>query len=459
MIINRRAFLRKAAGSFGVATMGGMAPTLLPLAAHAADTSGYRALVCVFLYGGLDCHDTIIPYDLNSYTRWAEIRSPLVQSPGEYRARSSLLSLNPLNSADFGSRQFALPQEMSGLHGLFQSGQAAIAGNVGPLIEPVTLAQFEQETVQLPSRLFSHNDQQANWMSSSPEGAQFGWAGFFGDAVQSSGANTGSTFTSITTGGADLLITGQDTSPYQIDSGGVQPIFLIDETDEEFGRALLEQHFRAENFNTSNLLGQDIASKIQSSYDANALFNSALEGAGNLATDFPNTNLGRQLGAVARTISIRGQLGVNRQIFVVGQGGFDTHSGQAVSLPARLRQIDEAVVAFNSAINELGVANDVTLFTASDFGRTLAVNGDGTDHGWGGHHFMVGGAVSGQRIYGDMPISDFGHELDSGGGRLIPTTSVEQFAAPLGRWFGLDSSELAGALPNLSNFSTELGFL
>ena len=151
---------------------------------------------------------------------------------------------------------------------------------------------------------------------------------------------------------------------------------------------------------------------------------------------------------------MRSQLGVNRQIFVVGPGGFDTHSAQAQSLPGDLRQIDEAVVAFNTAMDELGVANDVTLFTASDFGRTLAINGDGTDHGWAGHHFVVGGAVSGQRIYGDIPISDFGHDLDSGTGRLIPTTSVEQYAASLGRWFGLDGDELRVALPDPVNFDS-----
>lgn len=436
----------------GVAAMTGIAPALLPGVAAASSNPGYKALVCVFLYGGLDNHDTIIPYDQNAYTRWAQIRNSLVQAQGASRARSSLLALNPLNASNFDNRQFALPPEMSGLHSLFQSGQAAIMGNVGPLIEPVTRTSFEAESSRLPSRLFSHNDQQATWMSSSPEGAQFGWGGFFGDALQPTAGN-GTAFANITTGGGELLITGRNSAPYQIDSAGAQTIQLLEETNDAVANNLMREHFRANRFRTTNLIGQDMANKIQTSFDANAQFNAALQGASPLATQFPTSPLGGQLGAVARTISIRSQLDVNRQIFVVGLGGFDTHSGQAQSLPEGLKQVDEAIVAFNSAMIELGISNDVTLFTASDFGRTLAINGDGTDHGWGGHHFVVGGSVAGQTIYGDIPISDFGHELDSGSGRLIPTTSVEQYASSLGRWFGLNPTELATALPNLGNFA------
>ena len=170
------------------------------------------------------------------------------------------------------------------------------------------------------------------------------------------------------------------------------------------------------------------------------------------STTFGDNFLGRQLRAVANTIAIRDALTVNRQVFFVAVGGFDTHSGQVGSMPTMQREIDEGVVGFYRAMQELGLSNDVTLFTASDFGRTLSVNGDGTDHGWGGHHFVVGGAVQGGQIYGDIPPYELGHDLDAGNGRLIPTTSVEQFAEPLGRWFGLNDSEIAAALPNLSNF-------
>ncbi|MEO1323872.1 MAG: DUF1501 domain-containing protein, partial [Pseudomonadota bacterium] len=176
-------------------------------------------------------------------------------------------------------------------------------------------------------------------------------------------------------------------------------------------------------------------------------------------TAFPGNFLGQQLQAVANTIAIRNSLLVTRQVFFVAIGGFDTHSNQVNDLPGLQSEIDGGVVAFYQAMQELGLGSDVTLFTASDFGRTLAINGDGTDHGWGSHHFVIGDAVQGGQIYGDMPPYEIGHDQDAGNGRLIPTTSVEQFAEPLGRWFGLNNSEIAAALPNLSNFAAGPAFV
>ncbi|MEO0398629.1 MAG: DUF1501 domain-containing protein [Pseudomonadota bacterium] len=461
--MSRRNFL-KAASAGGVVAGSGLATTLGGFAARAADTSGYRALVCVFLKGGLDCHDTLFPYDTSSYNQYTNIRPTLLSSyqamdGGSTRERARLLELNPLNAADYGSRAFALPEEFSGIHNLFESGHASIASNVGPLIRPMDRNTYNTSSSDRPSKLFSHNDQQSTWMALAPEGVRFGWGGRFADAALGSNANANPVFTSISVSGNEVFLSGETAFQYQLDSKGAQVVNALENAnllgsgrDSSLALSLLDEHLR--DGASGSLFQQDVASVTARAIDSNALFNDTLEAAAPLATAFPNSGLGSKLSRVAKAIAARGPLGASRQVFYVDTGGFDTHSNQARSLPGLQRQIDEAVSAFYAATEELGVENDVTLFTASDFGRTLIINGDGTDHGWGGHHLIVGGAVNGQRIFGDVPPPTVDHSQDSGRGRLIPTMSVEQFAAPLGRWFGLSEGELLTALPRLSNFSS-----
>jgi len=221
----------------------------------------------------------------------------------------------------------------------------------------------------------------------------------------------------------------------------------------------LRDHFEAMDFASTNLIDRDVSNAMRTALTTNENFNDAFASIQPFATAFPASFLAQQLQAVANTIAIRDSLLINRQVFFVAIGGFDTHSNQANDLPGLQRQIDEGVVAFYQAMQEIGLGSDVTLFTASDFGRTLAINGDGTDHGWGSHHFVIGDAVQGGQIYGDMPPYSLGHDQDAGSGRLIPTMSVEQFAEPLGRWFGLNDSEIAAALPNLGNFGAGPAFV
>ncbi|MEM9386018.1 MAG: DUF1501 domain-containing protein [Pseudomonadota bacterium] len=452
----RRDFLRSVGSTALVASTTGLASTLAAFPTRAASLSGeYRAMVCVFLFGGLDNHDVVLPYDQASYGQFIAARPTLIAAQGSQRQRENLLAISPLNGEDYGTRQFALPPEMPGLHGLFNQGDAAIVGNVGPLIQPTTFEDFENESVPLPPRLFSHNDQQSTWQASVPEGAQFGWGGKFADAVLAGGANGAAQFTAISSANADLFLTGQVAQPYQVSVSGAATIDLLDDLAEEDPAlaTALKAHFRAEAYAGTNLIGQDIAAKQRQALDSNEMFNQAKQAAIPLGTEFPESELGAQLRAVAEAISVRDLLQAQRQIYFVGLGGFDTHSEQAPQLPALLGQIDGAVSAFCTAMGELGLGDKVTLFTASDFGRTLAVNGDGTDHGWGGHHFVVGQAVNGNRIFGDIPPPVFGHAQDSGSGRLIPTVAVEQYAAALGSWFGLSEGELLASLPNLPNFS------
>ena len=452
---NRRDFLKGTMALPVMASSASLLGSLVGSSAQAADTSGYKALVCVFMFGGMDCHDTVLPYDTASYADYTDVRSSLLATynalpGGSTRERSALLPLQPASN-NFGGREFALPPEMSSLHGLFDQGRAAIVGNVGPLIEPTNRASFLANSGNVPVRLFSHNDQQSTWMSFGPEGASLGWGGRFGDAVRS--GNAEAIFSQISLFGNSIFLTGESVSPYQINADGVPEIAIIGQAPNNLS-GMLRDHFVSAGSNRSNLFERDYINLSRVSLDANDILDAALSSGGQVSVPFPPSFLGAQLRAVAQTMAVRDALGASRQVFFVGIGGFDTHSSQAQDLPGLQQDVSDSISAFYQATQELGIANDVTTFTAADFGRTLTVNGDGTDHGWGGHHFVVGGSVSGGDIYGDIPVSQLGHDQDSGNGRLIPTTSVEQFAAPLGRWFGLNNQELVTALPNITNFAT-----
>lgn len=454
---NRRRFLQSSLAAPAIMTGGSMLSTLAGFNAHAIDDSGYRALVCVFLFGGMDCHDTVLPYDQASYDSYSQIRAPLLSSyaalpGGSSRTREALLALQPATNT-MGSRQFALPPQLSGMHQLFERGNAAIVGNVGPLRAPTNSTTFGNRSVPLPARLFSHNDQQSTWMSFAPEGSQLGWGGSFGDAAVQSSANADKIFSQISLAGNSVFLSGKDVSTYQIGADGVPSIRLIDLGNSALGLGpTLRNHFSSAGSNRSNLFERDLIDLSRVSLDANDTLDAALQTGSSVQTPFPMSGLGAQLRAVAQTMAVRETLGASRQVFFVAAGGFDTHSGQAADLPGLQQDIGDSIAAFYSATEELGIADEVTTFTMADFGRTLTVNGDGTDHGWGSHHFVVGGGVRGGDIYGDIPVSALGHSQDAGNGRLIPGVSVEQFAAPLGRWFGLNDAELSVALPGLANF-------
>lgn len=450
MHLNRRNFLKHTGAA-------GLGLSLTPSLLRAAQSSDYKALVCVFLYGGMDNHDTVLPYDQPSYNEYARIRQTLIQGYGGSRNREQLLPIDSGNASSFGGRSFALPPELSGFHQLYGSGKGAIIGNVGPLIQRTDATSFG--SALLPPRLFSHNDQQALWMSSSPEGSQFGWGGLLADGSQNSFINASPEFTAINGGGSDLFLTGRNTNPYRISGSGASKMWIIDEALQEGHSQDLVEHFRGSNFQGTNLLRRDVANMMVRAHDSNTRYDRAVGTSSNFSTTFPTTGLGTQLQGVAKAISIRQTLGARRQVFMVGMGGFDTHDAQASLLPNLHRTLDQAIAAFQQSMVELGLDENVTLFTASDFGRTLSVNGNGTDHGWGGNSLVVGGAVKGGKIYGDLPPSTLGHNQDSGNGRWIPTTSVEEFASPLGSWFGLSNAEIRSALPDLGSFPSHLDFI
>lgn len=465
MSFSRRNFL-KGGAACALGGAAGFAGDLMRFNAFAADTSGYRAIVCIFLFGGMDGHDTVIPYDTASYNQYADIRSELFRryrnnEGGSTRERDMLLPLTLANASSFGGRQFALPPELGPLHELIENGDGAILSNIGPLLTPITRTEFQNNRSVRPPRLFSHNDQQSVWMSSRPEGAQYGWGGRLADMIAASMGNANATFTTVSTSGTTVFLQGEVVGQYEVGSNGPQEIFGVGDNPlygSDALSSLYEAQLRAEGQSVDNLFQRDFISLMNRSIDANRTLSESFGDDAPFATVFPNSNLGRQLQVIARIIALRGALGANRQVFFASMGGFDTHSNQQANIPRLHGDIAAGMRAFYDATVEMGVSQDVVSFTASDFGRTLTINRDGTDHGWGGHHFVAGGGVNGARMIGQFPEPTIGHEYDTGNGRLIPTTSVDQLAATLGGWFGLSDSEQHEALPGLSNFSqTNLG--
>jgi uncharacterized protein (DUF1501 family) len=456
-MINRRDFLKRSFATMGVA--GGLATNFASFNAFAADTSDYKALVCVFLGGGMDGHDVLIPYDQSTNLDYENIRERLLSrldnSPEGYasRRRENLLPLD----GEFEGRQFAFPQEMRALQELYNQGDMAVVGNVGPLIEPLIRAQFLSGARRVPPRLGSHNDASSIWMASAPEGARAGWGGRFGDIMVAANANPNATFTSVSAAGRSIFLTGEDVQAFEVDSAGALGVTHLNSTDV-LGSNVFASHYDAilrdagQTAEGLSLYGKDMSQIMGRAIDANSLLNAQLAGSGDPTTIFPTTALGSQFNVIARMIARRQGLGVGRQIFFVKAGGFDTHRNQGDDLPGRQLDVANSMRAFYDAMVELNLADQVTTFTASDFGRTLSVSGSGTDHGWGNHHMVVGGAVNGGQIYGDVPPPAFDHDYDMGRGRLIPKISVDQYAGTLGRWFGLSDGELLDALPAYGNF-------
>lgn len=471
-----------------------MTGTALPLAlnlaamgeaaAFNAPGNDYKALVCVFLYGGNDYANTVVTYDNASYDQYSTIRGggagrtaggiALVQTA----LTGTLLAPTTAPVDSLGvARQYALNPTMTGLAGLFNTGKAAVQLNVGPLVMPLTRAQYNSSNLSAyprPPQLFSHNDQQSIWQSSSPEGSKVGWGGNLGDLVIQNNLNTNARFTCMSVTGNAVFLSGDTALQYQLSTNGA--IKINSATSAVYGSSAVSAAINA-------LIQQPRTQKLENDYNtvtkralaAEATVTSALALTAP-TTVFPTDGLGPQLKMVARLIKGQATLGVRRQVFLVSLGGFDLHDNLIRDHGGLLGKVSDAMTAFYNATVEMGVANQVTAFTASDFGRTLASNGDGSDHGWGSHHFVVGGAVKGQVFYGTAPPVSVTDTKDSAGnyapadrwhvgqGRLLPSTSVDQYAATLASWFGVADSELPGILPNIGHFGgagypVNLGFM
>jgi uncharacterized protein (DUF1501 family) len=456
-------------GAMGVAT-----PLAINLAAigeaAAFDNSDYKALVCIFLYGGNDYANTVVPYDAANYALYHQIRAGTggEAAGGIALARASLAAtaLTPVGGQVLTDNlQYALAPELARLKTLFDAQRLAVQLNVGPLIQPTTLLQYQSPNKvanPLPPKLFSHNDQQSVWQSNGSEGSTIGWGGRLGDLALSSNSSN-SLLTCISASGNAVFVAGRDALQYQISPAGAIRIRGIDPAQTNWA-ALRTALNALITRNSTHVFEKEYASVTRRSIEFEGVVNGALSGV-NLsdATNalFVSGNpLASQLKIVARLIGAHSALSVRRQVFFVSIGGFDNHNLLMQDHPRLMQRLNDAMHAFYAATEELGMANQVTTFTASDFGRTLSSNADGSDHGWGSHHFVMGGAVNGGRFYGTAPRVSIQSDDQVGQGRLLPSTSIDQFAATLARWFGCTAGELPGILPNVGRFpNTDLGFL
>jgi len=457
---SRREFLRDSLHS--VAAMGalGTLGKLGEMNALAAGGSGYQALVCIFLAGGNDGHNTVIPIATaqQNYALYQRGRSNLALPQG---------SLLPIAN---GGDAYGLHPSLVEIQNLYTLGKAAVLANVGMLVQPLSRATYlgnnsGNNSAILPSSLFSHSDQTNQWQTAIPNGiASTGWGGRITDQLQSQ--NAGAIFPPITTtSSCGLFCTGHQTFPATVPpapggstaKSGMATLNAIQNAPAT--AAGMQQLLTFDNGLQLVQAGNSILTR-GNTY-ANTL--TSLLSTINLQTKFPANNpLAAQLATVANVMAVRNQLGLTRQIFFCQLGGFDTHGSQLETQQPLLQQLSQAVSAFYAATQELLIDQSVTTFTASEFGRTLTPSGnDGSDHAWGSHHFIIGGGVQGGRFYGDFPLLAPGGDNDANSrGVLIPTTAVDQYGSTLAQWFGVDVGNLPSIFPNIANFaSTKLGFL
>ncbi|HYE30353.1 MAG TPA: DUF1501 domain-containing protein [Methylomirabilota bacterium] len=441
--VGRRQWLR----TVGAAAMLGSLGRMNALSQNAPPS--YKALVCVFLAGGNDGHNTIIPLTQSLFNSYKAGRGSLALPDNN----GPLLQVQSDNGDPYG-----LNPGLAAIHPLWASQKLAVLANTGMLIEPVTRAGYLGKSVAVPTNLFSHSDQIQQMQTSygSTSGGT-GWGGRTADKVQAS--NNGSTFPSaVSIAGPSLFCVGD-----VVQSASLMPGFNLDMA----GMNLWPQAATAARkngiqqilqMNSGMTLVQAANQVRKDALDLNSLLSGS---SATLGTTFPGTSIGMQLQQVAKIIKLRNTTGMSRQVFFCSLGGFDTHGAQGWQHWDLLRQLSEALIAFYNSTVEMGVADSVTSFTLSDFGRSLQPSGSGTDHGWGNHHIVLGGAVSGGKVYGQFPDLSLGGPSDSGSrGTLIPTTALDQYGATLASWFGVPSDQLDAVFPNLKNFQTKtLGFL
>jgi len=449
--MNRREILK-------VSTLGSAAgmPFLTGLAgigAAAAQTAtDYKALICVFLNGGNDNGNTVVPVSADGYASYASARLGLALPAGNLRV---------INPQDYSGIPVALSPSLPGMQALFEGGQAAVLANVGTLVTPITQADWQARNKPLPFQLFSHSDQQSAWQTGLPDKpSRTGWMGRMGDLIAPR-YNAPSGFSiAMSIAGNNIIQTGDKTIQYQVTSRGPVKVYALYGGYSFYDPATSTALRRLMTQKRPHLLESSLVNITKRAIDTELQLTNALNSQVPLNTVFPRSSLGGQLNMVAKLIGINAYLGQRRQIFFVSAGGFDNHDNLLTDHAARLTDLDASMAALYNATAAMGLANSVTSFTASDFGRGLQSNGRGSDHGWGAHHFIVGGGVRGRRVYGEFPDVALGAPQDVGQGRLIPTTSVDEYSATLARWFGVEDANMATVIPNIRNFATpDLGFM
>jgi uncharacterized protein (DUF1501 family) len=440
---SRRDFLKlgcRALSTAGAAAALGRAGLMTARAQTSGSSSDYKALVCIFLFGGNDANNLLVPNDSSTYPAYQTIRQNLAIP------QASLAAIHdPATNANYG-----LHPSLASLAPLYTTAKRlAIMMNVGTLLQQVPRGSNglpKLSAVPLPINLYSHSDQQSQWQDATPQGGVLtGWAGRLADrvAVNSSAIVP----PAITMAGNTLQLVGQTTQPTSISTTNFGLVAPATDPGSTALQSLL-------GLSSGVTLVQAAQSTLKNAMSVSVAVNAALSGAGSLGVTFPTSSIGTQLGQVAQLIQARTALGANRQIFFCSQGGYDTHSNQLAQHVTLYSALAAALVAFDTAMGNLGVQSNVTAFTESDFSRTFQPNGNaGTDHGWGSHALILGGAVNGGALYGTYPQLALGGPDDSGTrGTWVPGTSEDQYMAALAKWFGLAQADMDYVFPNLTNF-------
>jgi len=487
-VLTRREFIRRAAcAAVGTAAMTASIRDLRLMNAAVAQTNitDYKALVCIFLQGGNDSNNLIIPTLQSQYNNYAAIRTPILAIP-----QSAIL---PVTSLDGDGNTYGLHPSCPELQTLFGEGKLAFLFNTGTLVYPITRAQYLAGSVSRPPQLFSHADQQTQWQTSVPDQPPTtGWGGRCADLLNAVQPNAPISLM-VTLAGANTFEIGNIVAQYSVSTSGAISLSLPGNPSGGASTNRLPALMSLLGLPYTNLQAQAYAGVAEQAINTGALLNNAISNSAALnywTNRFPvkitppeggatfTSTLSPQLQMVARLIAAgstplaNGGFGMKRQIFFCQVGGYDLHTGQTnysantpnnVLLGAHtnlLAELSQSMYAFQRAMEQLGLANKVTSFTASDFGRTFPTNGQGSDHGWGSHHLILGGAVNGQRTYGQFPVLTVNGPNDTSTGRWIPTTAIDQYFATLATWFGVDSDNLSTVFPNIGRFTTNnLGFI
>ena len=432
--------------------------TSLQLAhAQTPPAEDYKALVCVFLFGGNDAFNMVVPRSTSAYADYSATRQGLAV------AQNNLIAVNSsqANGVDYG-----LHPALTDIGNLYGQEKLAVVGNVGALVEPTSKAAYQSKSAELPPQLFSHNDQQNFMQSLQSTQRRNGWAGRAADALASMNSNTRLSM-NISLSGSNLWQSAGSVIPYAVNPQGLQNIRNLDRAlapednanTRELARVRVLENILA--IPQEHILTSAYAASLTKAWDLSDEVGVALENIADIQTPYPEDNrLASGLKMTANLMAARQTLGASRQTFFIGVGDFDTHGDQVRRHDLLMAQLNAALKAFYDTTVELGIADKVTTFTLSDFGRTLTSNGDGTDHGWGSHQLIMGDAISGGNIYGTMPDLAIGSNDDMGEGRIIPTTAADQYSATLANWFGLPAGSFGDVFPNLGNFDTkDLGFM
>lgn len=458
----RREFLRQCAAisllGSGAGAMNGklsLIGSALAAGSDYAALTDYKALVCVFLYGGSDSFSMFVPTDNEAFSQYAASRGSLAIP------RDNLLVGKMANGVDSA---VGFHPQLSDLHSLYESGQLALFSNVGNLIAPVTRSDYLAGNNLIPNDLFAHNHQQEQWLkglSSSPAGVVgTGWGGRMADLLRHAN-EPGALPPSFSLAGSNYWLPGQQIQPMTINpSSGLTPLTYLDSVaGSSFSAARASTFDAIVNLSSSHPFKQQAATQLRRAKYGSARLKATLDANTTFDTAYnASSRLGAQLRMVARLIAGNQQMGMKRQIFFVGAGGWDTHDNQTPRLNGLLADLNRSLSDFQATLAEINMTDAVTTFTASDFGRTLTTNGDGSDHGWGGHYMVMGGAVNGGQLFGKLPSFDVGSDDDTGTkGRVIPTISINQYGALLARWMGVSENDLDEVFPDLANFGSEWG--